>query len=123
MASRPQPPQPYTLRTDTGEGAPSPGQKASRSDGPDNPLDGTFRGKTDNSAAGRHAPWLARQRFLLNARLQQLRFGQGQTQIGNLFESSGRMISMISVHRASPSAPVSTNRNAHLIIIPQPANS
>jgi len=29
---------------------------------------------------------------------------------------------MTSMDRASPSVPVSTNRNAHLIIIPQPAN-
>ena len=68
-------------------------------------------------------PGLRGKDLLLNARLQQLRFGQGQTQIGDIFE----IFWPDDLHDIRASrltlSPVSTNRNAHLIIIPQPANS
>jgi hypothetical protein len=68
-------------------------------------------------------PGLRGRDLLLNARLQQLRFGQGQTQNGDIFE----IIWPDDLHDIRASrltlCPLSTNRNAHLIIIPQPANS
>src|ERR1019366_2172911 len=89
MASRDWPPRWYTLRNETGEGAPSPGQKASLSDGPDSPSNGMLRRKTDNSAAEHRGSWLARGDPLLNARLQQISFGQSQPQIGYVSEIIG----------------------------------
>ena len=72
-------------------------------------------------------PGLRGRDLLLNARLQQLRFGQGQTQIGDIFEiiwpddlhdiRASRLTLYPRFHQPH------TNRNAHLIIIPQPANS
>jgi hypothetical protein len=61
--------------------------------------------------------------FLLNARLQRLRFRQGQTHVGDIPRSSGLTISMTSVPCDCHSPFASTNRKTQRIHNPPPPNS